>query len=536
MASHIMETAGRGRANDHLIGGLLVTILILGSLLRFHNLDRKSIWYDEIVTLGIANSDNGLHSVIDASFHADFSTRSLVGAARPPVYYVISWLFLHLGDNDFVLRFPAALFGILGIAGTYCLGTVLFRRETGLLSAFLLSISPFHVRCSQGARYYTLFTFLSVLSVVCLYRSLKGINWQWHVAFVAVTILNLYTHHFALLLLLPQILFVVVFLAKRAVQSQRGIRQAIRENAISCSCIERPLILFPLAFIAILILCFPMIAQSLRYTHWVSPPAGEPTALQISVRPRVLLMVLALFAGDSVCSILLFLSVFIWGVLVSIRHHSEALVLSILCICVPCFALLLVPVTHEFRARYLIFLLPIYLVLISQGITTIGSKLTKMLPFAAVNKSHECLIGFLLTSTLFGLPVVPSIEAYYSETKSPWKELVIYLEAEAQSTDVILISADWQRIALLHYLPALENELSASESSLDIERACSRGRGVWYLGNARDILKAAWTLQDSSACSRVSFWVLQVAEGEENLVQLIGPQMYAPIGMLRAWP
>lgn len=168
----------------------LIILLLLAALLRFYALDAKSLWYDEIATWVHATAgDVGdvLSNVLNKELPA------------PPLHFL-----LFLGDTDFLLRFPSVGFGVPTVAAVYLLGSRVFERETGLLSAFLLAVSPFHIRYSQEARCYTLLALLSMLSLYCLWRAIFGGEVRSWLGFVAFTTLNLYTHLFALLVFLPR--------------------------------------------------------------------------------------------------------------------------------------------------------------------------------------------------------------------------------------------------------------------------------------------------------------------------------------------
>ena len=69
-----------------------------------------------------------------------------------------------LGLNEFAVRLPSAVFGILTVITVYFLCLEIFKNSTiGLSAAFLLAISPFHVFFSRGAWQANLATFLITL-------------------------------------------------------------------------------------------------------------------------------------------------------------------------------------------------------------------------------------------------------------------------------------------------------------------------------------------------------------------------------------
>ncbi|MBI3443559.1 glycosyltransferase family 39 protein [Candidatus Woesebacteria bacterium] len=66
------------------------------------------------------------------------------------LYLTVASQFI-FGATEFATRFPSALFGVLAIFASYLLAGKLFNKNVGLLSAFLLSISPWHVIASRNA-------------------------------------------------------------------------------------------------------------------------------------------------------------------------------------------------------------------------------------------------------------------------------------------------------------------------------------------------------------------------------------------------
>jgi hypothetical protein len=73
-----------------------------------------------------------------------------------------------LGDSAARVRAFSAFTGTLTVPVLYLLGRRLVGRNVGLLAAFLLSISPFHVRFAQETRMYTLLTLNAALALLAL--------------------------------------------------------------------------------------------------------------------------------------------------------------------------------------------------------------------------------------------------------------------------------------------------------------------------------------------------------------------------------
>ena len=136
---------------------LLWTIVAAAALLRFHALDRFSYWLDEILQTYWLQ---GTWSFFWRSLRAD--------AVHPPLDYLLDRFLETLGPVDWVRKLPPACWGVATVAAV---GILVARRMgpvSGLLSASLLAVAPFHVRYSQELRPYSLGLFLLSLSLLAL--------------------------------------------------------------------------------------------------------------------------------------------------------------------------------------------------------------------------------------------------------------------------------------------------------------------------------------------------------------------------------
>src|SRR5262249_12330255 len=66
-----------------------------------------------------------------------------------PLYFLVLWLWIHLGDSEGILRLPAALMGAATIPVVFFLGQRLFSPRAGLLAALFVAVSPLHLNHSQ---------------------------------------------------------------------------------------------------------------------------------------------------------------------------------------------------------------------------------------------------------------------------------------------------------------------------------------------------------------------------------------------------
>jgi len=86
-------------------------------------------------------------------------------------YWFVSLSYLALGINNFAVRFPSALFGILTVIFTFNIGRKLFDRKTGLLAAGIVATFVIFFMYSRYASPDMALTFFVVYSI---YLFLKG--------------------------------------------------------------------------------------------------------------------------------------------------------------------------------------------------------------------------------------------------------------------------------------------------------------------------------------------------------------------------
>ena len=185
----------------HLI--VLVVIISLAAVVRIYNLGNKSLWLDEAFSVSSASGEDLL------------SVTRLVARKNVPhsplyPWFLHCWMKFMAGRSEFLIRFPSALFGILTVSVIYAVATRLFDETTGLLSAMLLAVSPFHAYYSQEVRMYTLLGLATLLSTYCALRYLEHQEARLWIAFVLSSSLSLYVHPYAVFILLFLAIFVLL--------------------------------------------------------------------------------------------------------------------------------------------------------------------------------------------------------------------------------------------------------------------------------------------------------------------------------------
>lgn len=132
---------------------LLFIILLISSALRLWDLgevpphlrnDEVSFGYNAYSILQTGKDEHGeLLPILFKSF----------GDWKPGIYFYLTVPIVAVfGLNEWAVRLPAALSGIMGIYLLYLLTKILFKTEViALAAAFSLAISPWHIAFSRGA-------------------------------------------------------------------------------------------------------------------------------------------------------------------------------------------------------------------------------------------------------------------------------------------------------------------------------------------------------------------------------------------------
>lgn len=174
--------------------------------LRVAFLDRQSLWVDEALSVVFANRPipDLLHTLVTADIH-------------PPLYPLLLHVWFRIaGTSELAARLPSAVCGTLLVPAAYALARSLAAPDWrigqwwGLAAAALITVSPFLVYFSQEARNYAAVTLWATLALLFLWRALRDGRRRWWIAYGVATLLAVYTHYNAfLMLVVPPVLFLV---------------------------------------------------------------------------------------------------------------------------------------------------------------------------------------------------------------------------------------------------------------------------------------------------------------------------------------
>lgn len=199
----------------------LFPILLLGIGLRIYNLGTNSVWFDEAIFLLFGSTINGLSELSEIVF-----TYLRLGQWKMlnPAYTFFASYWGMFAKNEFMARLPSAIFGIISVLLIYYLGKSLFNRKAGLVSAFILAISPFHIYYSQELRMYSLITLLTIISVYFFRKFLEYGRYTFLIGYIIFIVLNIYTQTVTILILFAEIIFFLFYRKRYAVLFRKWLK------------------------------------------------------------------------------------------------------------------------------------------------------------------------------------------------------------------------------------------------------------------------------------------------------------------------
>jgi len=455
----------------------LAVLVTLAAALRLYQLDASGLWVDEIFTALFASPDKNLAEVAQGPLSSPVPT--------PPLWFFITHLFLKLlGVSDSIVRLPSVVAGVLGIIAMYKVGEALFDRNVGLASAFLLTVSPLHMHFSHEARFYAAIVFFSLLTVYFLHRGTNSSEKRWWIGFTLATLLNVYIHLTAFFVLAAETLYAGLLLVYELfIVKKGGLRRLFRATwALPCS--------ISLGVIAVCYL--PMVPHLLAGIQ--NPIRGlgdtrDVVGLKLSV--EYFLDLLAGFGAGPGLPLSLYLGACLWGVGNAACKHKRQMLLFFLLAVVPFVIVLLLRSKHRFQHKYVIFILPVYLLAMSLGLTHLARTVAQALTQWRVLRRLTFLQPLCLAAlvAIYGLVSISAPGDTYLHRYDRWRTIGQLLNANVGPNDAVailptpLISMSTEEVMSYYSSSLVEANTVTVEDVWQIQDMMVDHRRVWVVEN-----------------------------------------------------
>jgi hypothetical protein len=449
--------------------GSLLLIFLLAAALRFTTLGASGLWLDEVIQAG-ATRYHSLGELIAWTQLDD----------QMPLLNGITWLMRGMLPNDVLLRTPSAVAGLLTVVGMYLLGRALFGSRAGMIAAILTALWPFAASYSREARPYALLIMATTFQMYFAYQVVVRRRWIDGLGLALASLIAVYSHYMGLAATAAAAVFVGIALVAHAIADLKR-RPGWRQAAVQS--FQRAL---PALVAALLILVgYLPWARTLRAflrrpTVGFGRYVGQPHQLTLSDLQSMLaafdftgLALLLLGIGVAAC---------LWW---AARGHLGAALLGTWSI-VPLAGLLFK--LHGSIAlllpRYLSFLLPAGILIVTVGIDGVASLIGNLRPWRKSPSVATIAAGVLTLAV--GAQLLPITVSALSTLKDGFREAANLVDGASRSDSVVLAVgsySDHVMIGLGYYLQAHHSSIALIDGSYLDDRSVARiaeSRGtVW---------------------------------------------------------
>jgi 4-amino-4-deoxy-L-arabinose transferase-like glycosyltransferase len=396
----------------------LGTVLLAAAVARWWGLGTQSLWFDEAYGVFIAQQPLlEIPRLLEA-----YDT-------HPPFHYVFLHVWMALfGTGEVAIRLPSVIASVGVVALTFLLARRVAGDRVGILAAILIAFSPFQITAAREARMYPFLTLFGLGGSYALWLALEEGRRQRWLVYLLLMLLALYTHHFALLLVLAHGVYVL------AVHRTRAASGAwLRWTAV--------------AAIAFLPLAPMLFAQLTTARAW---PDIRP-----SFGMYALTDVLGLFSFGGglfgmgtyfqrgtlpleyrAAILFSFVLVVVCGVAGLGERRKRAFVLGYWLL--PVLTVSVISLKwNVFYERYFSFILPPFAILLAAGVFYLADAMRR--PAKAV-----AFVSLLALLASFNLPALADV--YRSQETYDWRGAAQYVTARARADDFILFIPAFTRI------------------------------------------------------------------------------------------
>lgn len=381
-----------------------ILILLLAVALRAYGLDTQNIWGDEAFSIHLS---------------AQTLPEALAGADTHPAFYPAAlWAWIPLvGRSAYAVRYLSLLFGVLMVAGVLILGCRVGGPRVMALAGLLAAVSPFAIYYSQEARMYAPVAAFGAISTYALLRLLDANlrSRRWIAIYGIATLGMIYSHYYAFFLLAAQNAAALILWRKLGKRSWAwvGVQVAVA-----------------LAFAPWVpyLLTQGGVQSSNATGNWMTA-WGIEGVRTVWLRTYTAFTVGTTAPYELTQWALIGLIVVIAGMIILIRQRPyQRVVLLTALLIPPLLAHIALPATPFFYERYLIAMLPAFLIVLALGI----DALRRAAPILSMTAA-----ALLLIAPLTGL------NRHYHDpavVKGRYGDMTAYIEEHASDDAILLLN------------------------------------------------------------------------------------------------
>ena len=192
------------QGNNTFVYFIILSIILLGFILRFYNIGYENLWFDEIFSFWVTDPS--------LSFTDTFSRIKSTETIPFLYYYLVKFCNYLFGYDPIVGRMFSAFFGFLSIFTVSNLCRKFVNNKSYLLTTCLISLNIFLIAYSQEMRVY-IFTFFLVSTALVFFFNLydeqsSKIFTKNFILFSLFMLLAIFSHPFSIIILSSLICFI----------------------------------------------------------------------------------------------------------------------------------------------------------------------------------------------------------------------------------------------------------------------------------------------------------------------------------------
>jgi 4-amino-4-deoxy-L-arabinose transferase-like glycosyltransferase len=410
-------------ARTHLM--IALGLLVVALVPRFLTASR-AIWFDERFTLLNTGSIRDAMAYCTKDVH-------------PPLYFLLAALWrMALPSTEFSLRILSLVFGTASLVGILLAGRAIGGWRTGIAGFLIAALSPYHWLYSTELRPYPMFLAFSAFSIWAFFGVVKSGQLRYFIILAISSILNLYTHYFAVFLLVTQILVFLSVVLRSSVS--KVWPPAFRNRQI----------LLGAAALGLVALAYAPWISVLQHLITRAVVEGQAVGVGRRIGRGVTLDLLRrTFYGSLGWGVVPFcLQVILVGWALLDRRLRDASLFFVAVWGVPLLMLLVWKPSHFIDPKYFLFAYPATVVLVAGGLET-----ARRLLISGGMKSN--LAFLILVVAVSASPLLPGQHPRYALNPADWKDVIIEIDQYVKSGDRICVLEDTKTYAMiLHYADA----------------------------------------------------------------------------------
>lgn len=213
-------------------------ILLVGFILRFYHLDIYPYEFlnyeasDGLAALQLLKKEPEMIKTL-----WNFFDRPIMDSYTCPfTAYPIAFLFSLFGSSIALLRAVSAFYGLLTVAMLYVFGRRLYSGYVGLIAAWLVAVSPWHLAASRVGLFLNLASLYSLVLFFFFYQAIRSGKVRYYLlTALVICVYWLFYLIVKVLLLLILVLFIYCLVTKRGF---------IRKNWLGLICFALALLFF----------------------------------------------------------------------------------------------------------------------------------------------------------------------------------------------------------------------------------------------------------------------------------------------------